>query len=676
MRAFAVLAVFADHLFGWPRAGFVGVDVFFVLSGFFITGILIRERTKSGHISFSNFYIRRVRRIIPSAVLVIVVTVALGFVLLTSTRAHDAMIDGLWASIFLSNWRFESVGTDYFAQGQPDSPLLHYWSLSIEEQFYFVWPLLLLGLFAVTRQYSKRSDRYPPSRQAWLAVFMGTICILSFGWACAQFSSNPTGAYFSTFTRVWELGVGALLAIGVPLLSRIPHGIRPFLSYLGLASAVASLFIISPTMAFPGPWAALPVLSTALVVAAFVGSDVRAVPHLTNPAVTYIGDVSYTMYLWHFPAIILLGAVLPTGLPYFLLVIAVTLALTAVTYHFYEDPIRKSQWLLRASDSVRRRRGLKMSNGRWAAIGTATVIAIVSSIVWLQPREQPLPSLLAGEPAPIDLSAPVDPCFGAPAMVNQGCALRDPDKPLEPSVDDFARDTQVGENDCWRGEGEQIESCTLGYQGDDPAARIALVGDSHAQLLMPVLRPYLVQNKWQLTTYVGFKCQWRFSSSPADCPIDQIQAKLLERPYDLVLTTANRNTTPVPTAAEYEQAWAPVAAVGARIAVLADNPAVSEESLACLTRVGFGDDRTGECATPRSEALAQPDELIAAAALVPGATLIDLTKYYCTEDRCPSVIGNVIVYRDSVGHLTATYARTLAPAIIDGMRRALVTGAP
>jgi peptidoglycan/LPS O-acetylase OafA/YrhL len=675
MRAFAVLAVFADHLFGWPRAGFVGVDVFFVLSGFFITGILIRERMTTGKLSFSNFYVRRVRRIIPSAVLVIAATIALSSVLLTASRAHEAMIDGLWASIFLSNWRFESVGTDYFAQGQPDSPLLHYWSLSIEEQFYFVWPLLLLALFALTRSYSRRSNRYPPRRQAWLAVFMGTICVLSFGWACVQFSMNPTGAYFSTFTRVWELGVGALLAIGVPVLARIPHNVRPYLSYLGITGAVTSLFVISPTMAFPGPWGALPVLSTALVVAAFVGSDVRAVPHLTNPVATYIGDVSYTMYLWHFPAIILLAAVTPTGLPYFISVVVATLALTAVTYHFFEDPIRKSQWLL-ASDRSRERRRWALPAGGWAAVGVATVIAVVSSIVWLQPREQSQPWVLAEEPTPIDLSAPVDPCFGAPAMVNEGCVLRDPAKPLEPSIDDFARDTQIGENDCWRSEGEaQIVTCTLGYQGNDPAARIALVGDSHAQLLMPVLRPYLVQNKWQLVTYVGFKCQWRISPIP-DCPIDQIQAKLLEGSFDLVLTTANRNTTPVPTAPEYEQAWAPIAATGVPIAVLADNPAVSEESLACLERVDFGDDRTGECGTPRAEALAQPDEMIAASTLVPGTTLIDLTEYFCTEDRCPSVIGNVIVYRDSVGHMTATFARTLAPSIIDGMKQALTVGTP
>ncbi len=138
MRAFAVLTVFSQHLFDWPRGGFVGVDVFFVLSGFFITALLIKQHTTTGSISFADFYRRRVRRIIPSAVLVVVATVAGSYLLLTETRAKAALVDGLWATVFASNWRFERVGSDYFAEGQPKSPLLHYWSLSIEEQFYFV----------------------------------------------------------------------------------------------------------------------------------------------------------------------------------------------------------------------------------------------------------------------------------------------------------------------------------------------------------------------------------------------------------------------------------------------------------------------------------------------------------------------------------------------------------
>ena len=152
MRAFAVLAVFANHLFGRPGGGFVGVDVFFVLSGFFITALLIKRRTATGSISFADFYRRRVRRIVPSAVLVTVATIVASYALLNAPRAKSTLIDGLWATVFGSNWRFGRIGADYFAQGQPKSPLLHYWSLSIEEQFYFVWPLVLVGLFALTRR--------------------------------------------------------------------------------------------------------------------------------------------------------------------------------------------------------------------------------------------------------------------------------------------------------------------------------------------------------------------------------------------------------------------------------------------------------------------------------------------------------------------------------------------
>jgi hypothetical protein len=155
--------------------------------------------------------------------------------------------------------------------------------------------------------------------------------------------------------------------------------------------------------------------------------------------------------------------------------------------------------------------------------------------------------------------------------------------------------------------------------------------------------------------------------------MEDIRRDLLDQKYDLVLTTASRDDN---SPEDFAQAWKPVAANGSRIAVLADNPGVSEESIACLTRTAFGSDKTGECGTPRSEALAQRDSLIYAASRVPGATLIDLTPYYCTEDRCPSVIGDVIVYSDVGAHLTATYVRTLAPAIVEGVQQALSVPAP
>jgi peptidoglycan/LPS O-acetylase OafA/YrhL len=666
MRAFAVLTVVAGHLFGWPRGGFVGVDVFFVLSGFFITALLIKQRTATGRISFADFYRRRVRRIIPSAVLVIVVTVVGSQLLLTVTRAKSALIDGLWATVFASNWRFERVGADYFAEGQPKSPLLHYWSLSIEEQFYFVWPLVLLGLFALTQRNATASETYGRVRQRWLARFMATLCVLSFALACVQTNIDPNGAYFSTFTRAWELGVGAMLAICAPLLARIPNGIRPLLSYIGLAGAVASLFVITPDSMFPGPLAALPVLSTGLVIAAFVGSPVRAVPHLTNRVARYFGDVSYTLYLWHWPMIILLAAVLPPELPYYVTVLIASLALTYVTYRFYENPIRHSNWLDNDSRLFRR---IRISPKMWAAAGALAAVTIAASAVLLEvsvdahsPHDQ---ELVIAEVAPRSADGSTE-CSGAPALTTKGCVLYDPAKPVTPSIDYFAHDGQ-GAFSCFREQGQPIESCTYGYRGPG-AKRIAIVGDSHAAMLLPPLSAYLKQNHWSMTTFIGNGCQWTThvgEQGNDDCKtvMSQIQAKLLTEKFDVVITTASRKYGG--DAEGYAQMWRPVAAAGSKILVVGDVPGVTEETLNCMTRVGV----IRNCATPRSTALAKTDPLLVAAQQVSGVTALDLTNSFCDADNCPAIIGNVIVYQDAAGHMTATYARSLGSQLVDAVKK-------
>ncbi|WP_396837015.1 acyltransferase family protein [Mycobacterium sp. ITM-2016-00317] len=685
MRAVAVLVVFADHLFGWPSGGFVGVDVFFVLSGFFITGLLLKERSRTGELSFKNFYVRRVKRILPSALLVLVVTVIGAHLLLTATRAKSTLLDALWAAVFGANINFEMQGTDYFQQDQPPSPIQHYWSLSIEEQFYFVWPWVLLALFAITRKASRRGHGWTRHWALFGSMFL--IVAASFTWAMLLSSTDPNAAYFSTFTRIWELGVGALMAIAGPWLTRIPDQARPVLAYAGLAGVAASLFLIDSTVQFPAPWAALPVLSTALVIAAFHGGQVRHVPMLTNRVAEWFGDTSYTLYLWHWPVIVLLVAVIPEGPLFYALAIILALGLTAITYHFYENPIRRSDWLLDPPMKTQRWQRPRLSLTAWSFIGFALCAIVIVSIVGIRFSDMRAVAEQADEefvievppplaPAPVNASRVVtppvaslpgkDPCFGAPAMTNAECALRNPDVELTPSVDKFA--TDGGSPTCWTPKDQPLNSCTYGYDGPD-ATRIALVGDSHGARVLVAIAPYLEPYKWQLTTYLGWGCAWQEpAQAPCATAMDDINRALLEQRYDLVVTTASRNGG---DPAHYVRAWRPVAAGGARIAVLADNPAVSEESINCLTRVSFGADTTGECATPRSEALERRDPLEFAAERTPAATLIDLTAYYCTEDRCPSVIGDVIVYSDVGGHLTATYIRTLAPAIVEGIRQAL-----
>jgi peptidoglycan/LPS O-acetylase OafA/YrhL len=683
MRAVAVLTVVANHLFDFPPGGFVGVDVFFVLSGFFITGILIRERTETRGFSFQQFYIRRVKRILPSALLVLMVTIIGAYALFPAARAKGTLVDALYAAVFAANYRFQALGADYFQRDLPPSPVLHYWSLSIEEQFYFVWPFLLVAIFAITRRHMVRGN--PRVRQWGLFGAMSLVIAASLAWAMYLTATDPAAAYYSTFTRVWELGIGALLAIAGPWLTRIPSALRTWLAYVGLTGVLGSLFLITESVHFPAPWAALPVLSTALVIASFHGAEVRGMAPLTNPVARYFGDTSYTLYLWHWPVIVLLLAVLPRGPLFYIVALSLAFGLTAITYHFYEKPIRESDWL---EDHPTKERRFRLPLSAWGLMGCAVAAAVVLSILSIQYTEKTTRAERFDEalitiapaptgPPPVNVSRVVtppatplpgaDPCFGAPAMWNANCALRNPDSPLKPSLEDFATN-DGGTPVCWTEKEQPLNSCTYGYEGPD-ATRIALVGDSHGSRVLVALAPYLEAYKWRLTTYLGWGCVWR---SPLDshctATMEDIQRELLERKYDLVLTTASRDAS---SPDGYVKAWKPVADNGSRVAVLADNPAVSEEAIACLTRVSFGSDKTGDCGTSRADALAQRDPLIFAASRVPTATLIDLTPYYCTEVRCPSVIGNVIVYSDVGGHLTATYIRSLAPAIVEGVRQAL-----
>jgi hypothetical protein len=260
-------------------------------------------------------------------------------------------------------------------------------------------------------------------------------------------------------------------------------------------------------------------------------------------------------------------------------------------------------------------------------------------------------------------------------MLNPGCRLRNPDVPLQPSIDTFSKDYVSEARKCYTIKDAELVTCNFGYPGDD-AKRIALVGDSHATILIPGLRPFLNANKWQLTTYTGKGCVL-IDPAPDVCrePMAKIEAELLAHPYDLVIVSNYRffnqdARTQEEIGRAYQRAWAPITAAGSRIAVVGDNPESSAEAIACVTRVSFGDDRTSECGTSRAEAFRRPDPLVAGAQLAPGTTVIDLTPYYCDADRCPAVIGDVIVHMD-VNHLTGTFSKTLARPLEDGVRRAL-----
>ncbi len=218
-----------DHAgIGHLAGGYVGVDVFFVISGFVITGLLLRERSQTGRTSIVDFYARRCRRILPAATLVILVTVVATYVLLGAVSGNNVADDGRWAAVFLANFHFEQAGTNYLAGFRLPSPLQNYWSLSVEEQFYIVYPTLFLVL-------TRLRIRGIPERVR-LSIALGLIIGASYWLSIIQTASHPAAAYFSPFTRACELALGALVAVNTGRLSRIPAGVAACLTWVGLAA--------------------------------------------------------------------------------------------------------------------------------------------------------------------------------------------------------------------------------------------------------------------------------------------------------------------------------------------------------------------------------------------------------------------------------------------------------
>src|SRR6187402_3292258 len=254
LRAIAVLTVIAGHA-GVPflPGGFVGVDVFFVISGFLISQLLFREVEKSGRLSIPGFYARRARRILPAATLVTVATVVASAIWLSAVDLLTVVKDALWAVFFAANIHFAAVGTDYFAQEEPPSPLQHYWSLAVEEQFYLVWPALLLLLVLVARR------RALPKRLVLVVLLVLTLA--SFVWSVVSTSTDPLAAYFSTLARAWELGLGALTAlVATTVARRLPSSARGLLCVAGLGLIALACLVYGDQTPFPGSAAAIPVV--------------------------------------------------------------------------------------------------------------------------------------------------------------------------------------------------------------------------------------------------------------------------------------------------------------------------------------------------------------------------------------------------------------------------------
>lgn len=383
IRAIALAIILATHLVEFPTGGYVALDTFFVISGYLITGLLVREYTRTRTISLAAFYGRRTRRLAPAAMLTIAVTVVVGFLLFGQSRAVSILWDGIWASALTANWNFIVNGTDYFATWAPQSPLLHFWSLAVEEQFYLVWPLLLLLGFAWYRSVARRSGRstWPPSPRFAIGL-VAAVAVCSFAWGIVQANIDPAVSYLSTLTRAWELALGALLFFSTAWWKRIPAALRTPLSWTGVAVIVFTAFVYTPQIPYPGVAALAPTLATAAIIVAGIGGEPRNIL-ITNPVSRFFGRISYSAYLWHWPVFVYVAAVVGHDSPWYLWgAIPLSLLLAVGSYYLVEDPIRRTKWL----EPRPRPSGIRpaVSVKGWAAVGlmAASVIAVAAVVVF------------------------------------------------------------------------------------------------------------------------------------------------------------------------------------------------------------------------------------------------------------------------------------------------------
>jgi peptidoglycan/LPS O-acetylase OafA/YrhL len=686
LRMVAVLLVFANHLFGWPRGGFVGVDVFFVISGFLITGNLLREAEKRGTVSFRRFYWNRVRRIVPAATVVLLLTWLAAVALFQPFRANEVGLDAFFAFIFMSNWRFAVQGTDYFtAEANAISPIQHYWSLSIEEQFYFVWPavIFVISLLVLRRAWSHAH------RMRIAGGVMAVIVVASLAWAVHTTATNPSWAYFDTLSRVWELGVGALLATMVGSLAAIPSIWKTVLSWTGLGLIASSLVLISDlSTGFPAPWAVLPVAGAALVIAAGVGREPEGQPLLRNPVSGYIGDISYSLYLVHWPVIVILAAVMDRGAAYSTVVIALSFGLAIASYHFVENPLRRADLSTVRKGFSRVRRGrFEISPSTQRAAGAVVSLLTVAAVVAVMQNPKPptVPPVIAANQLGADANeAPSGPGNAGPGAATTELqaqiitALKATQWPgLDPTMESVIEERPLapGIAECGSGVPAPPEQCTWG----SPTAevRAVIVGDSIALGYTGPLRDIALASdgRLQVRTEAVTSCAFvndlikRGVMLPecSDRKQRAVETINATKPDMVIISNlyggnkvmgSDRTMTPQEWTASLRKIIDRFLPSTKKVVLLSAPP--SEISIAeCY---GASKNTPADCITHVKQQWLDFAEAEQNLASQIGGVWIDSRPWFCNAGLCPSFVGTTPTKSD-LTHLSPAYGRKIVPAM-------------
>jgi peptidoglycan/LPS O-acetylase OafA/YrhL len=623
LRAIAILLVVGYHA-GVPglHAGFMGVDVFFVISGFLITTVLVEEMDRTGTVELRRFWARRARRLLPAASVVALCTLLAGMVVLSPLDWASLANEGLAATTYWSNVLFGLRADDYFGTSVQSSPFLHTWSLSVEEQFYLVWPLLLLVILRAGRAAGAQGRRF-------LLLALGLVTVSSLAVSLSLTDQESPWAYFSSASRGWELGAGALLAVAFPLLAGLPSRGRVTLRLAGLGLLVAAVATIDGDTPFPGWAATLPVLATVALVAAGHGTD-RVGRALAIRPLQAVGRLSYSWYLWHWPVLVLGAPYAGRGVAARVALALAALVPAALTHRYVENPIRQSKRL---------------------AASPAKTLGFAACFL----------AVAAGA--------------GGLIHVRAAAALRDPRlhaltvaRDDRPPLADACASTDLGLLE---------ERCTSG----DPAgqATILLIGDSHAAQWQPALDSAARRLGARLVTSVQGNCPSLGVAWSAELPSCGLRRQHLPALVDrmspqLVVVSHSVGYIGGLVGAPDEgqlDAWTDSLATlashlrdaGIPLAVLLDTPRLPEDPIHCLS----DDPQGSHCGVPLADALrtigpfheAEREALRRAG----HGSAFDPLVHLCDGAECPAAPGGTVAYVDT-HHLTAGFSASMADRLL------------
>src|SRR3954468_12395134 len=687
LRAVAVVLVVAFHAgLGLLPGGFVGVDVFFVISGFLITSLLVDEVRATGTICLTDFYARRARRILPVACLVLVVTAMAGAVVLPGVDRPELASDVRSAALFVANWHFAELSTDYFAT--PDNSfVLHYWSLSLEEQFYVVWPVLVLVVAGRRRGARRVRQRAPRDTDPRLWAPLAPVALVSLALSAATTASAGPWAYFGTQTRAWELGAGAAIALSRPYLYRLSDTQAAVGGWIGLGAVLASAVVLGYGTLVPGVVLIVPVAGAAVIVAAGARTQRGAAALLGRRPLAALGRLSFSWYLWHWVCLQLVRQVwggpaeddlpppdVPVGLR--LAAVLVSLGLAALTFSFVEEPARNARWL---------RPALRRSLPVGAVLVGATVLLAAVALPDHEPPVAPVASGSGAAPAPAPSASPSLP--GRPptpvSRASRPAALLPGPLTMTPAE---ARDDVASTRDCFAGFGPRTAPGDCRFGDPKGAKVVVLFGDSHADAWFPAVDAAALRGHWQLWFWAksgrGYadvreflasfrreytECgDWRRSVLAKVDALPRVDLVVVGRSISYLseLLGSDGSRVDRPGAATLwsqgaDRTLARLAAGSRRVALLRDVPRPGFDVPACVSE---HPKELTACSFSQAKHVL-PDQAVYAAEqgvlTARGIKVVDLTSAICLADPCQTVSpAGSILYRDD-HHLTATYAAEL-----------------